>query len=614
MHSLLRLVLSLVAGACGLVLAESFAPAGPSPLENPSVGVPDEWLTTAERTGFRQTPRYDETVAYCRRLAAASDWIDYQSFGTSPQGRPVPLVIVSTEQAFTPEAARRTGKLIVLAQSCIHAGECAGKDASLMLLRDIAVTKSRRELLDHVILLVVPIFSVDGHERFSPHNRINQNGPEAMGWRVTSRNLNLNRDYMKADAVEMRAWLALWNAWQPDLHFDHHSTDGGDWQYDITFTTDQHQAAAPQVAQWLKETLYPQLLPALEADGHLPMTYFTLIDSKDPAKGIRSGGFGPRYSTGYCSIRNRPSFLVETHALKPYRTRVIGHYNIMLRTLEALNRDPEALRRAIQQADEATSRMGAAYDPEFRLPVAITATDESEPFTFKGYAYRQEPSDISGDVRIIYDNTKPIEFETVWRRGTKVAKEVNPPLAYIIPPQWTEVIELVKAHGLRCERLTAAVTAEFESYRFREVSFPPKPYEGRFQPQFVTEPLVEQRAYPAGSVVVPLDQPGAKVAIHLLEPEAPDSLVSWGFFNAIFEQKEYGEHYVLEAMARRMLDADPQLAEEFKAKLDADPDFAANPWARLYFFYQRSPYWDDRLNVYPAARITKRITWRTCEH
>ena len=200
MHSLLRLVLPLVAGACGLVLAESFAPAGPSLLENPSVGVPDKWLTTAERTGFRQTPRYDETVAYCRRLAAASDWIDYQSFGTSPQGRPVPLVIVSTEQAFTPEAARHAGKLIVLAQSCIHAGECAGKDASLMLLRDIAVTKTRRELLDHVILLVVPIFSVDGHERFSPHNRINQNGPEAMGWRVTSRNLNLNRDYMKADA------------------------------------------------------------------------------------------------------------------------------------------------------------------------------------------------------------------------------------------------------------------------------------------------------------------------------------------------------------------------------------------------------------------------------
>ena len=124
-----------------------------------------------------------------------------------------------------------------------------------MLLRDIAITKTRAELLDNVILLVIPIFSTDGHERFSPYSRVNQNGPDQMGWRVTSRNLNLNRDYMKADAVEMRAWLTLWNAWQPDLHLDHHSTDGGDWQYDLLFTTDRHQAAVPQVVTWLNETL-----------------------------------------------------------------------------------------------------------------------------------------------------------------------------------------------------------------------------------------------------------------------------------------------------------------------------------------------------------------------
>ena len=473
MHGLGKIALAVAVFLLGLGhdRVPSAQPADTEQLKLPSVNVPDEWLTLAERTGFVRTPRYDETVAYCRRLAAASPWLDYRSFGRSPEGRELPLMIASKDAAFTPEAARSTGKLVVLAQCCIHAGECAGKDACLMLLRDAAITKTRAGLLDNVVLVVMPIFNVDGHERFGPYSRINQNGPAEMGWRVTSRNLDLNRDYIKADAVEMRAWLAAWNTWRPDFHFDHHTTDGGDWQYDLLFATDRHQCAAPQVARWLDQTLHPKLIRALEADGHIPMTYFSLLDSKDPTKGIRSGGFGPRYSTGYAGIRNRPSILVESHALKSYRTRVIGHYNIMRRTLEIVNRDPQSLRAAVQAADQATVAMGSTYHPDFKLPVAIASSDEPQPFTFKGFAYRRELSEVSGAVRIIYDNTKPVEIETTWTHGTKVAREVNPPLAYIIPPQWTEVIELLRAHGLPCRRITEPLTMDFETYRLENVSF-----------------------------------------------------------------------------------------------------------------------------------------------
>lgn len=587
------------------------AAAEPTASKLPSADVPADWLTKAEQTDFRQTPRYDETIAYCQRLAEASPWIEYRGFGTSPLGREMPLLIASKDRAFTPEAAHKTGKVVVLVQNCIHAGECEGKDASLMLLRDVAVTKTRQELLDNVILLVIPIFNADGHERFGPYSRINQNGPEEMGWRVTSRNLDLNRDYLKADSVEMRAWLGLWNAWQPDLHFDNHTTDGGDWQFDLTFTTDQHSCAAPQVAAWLKDRLYPKLLPALAADGHITAAYFNLVDSLDPSKGIRSGGFGPRYSTGYAATRNRPSILVETHMLKPYRTRVIGQYDMMRCVLEIIGRDPKPLREAVRAADEATVKIGKAYDPGFKLPVAIGPTEESVPFVFRGYEARRELSAISGDVRIIWDTSKPIDVPTVWLSGTRVTKEVNPPLAYIIPPQWTEAIERVKVHGLRAERLLEPVTAEFESYKFSDVSFAKAPYEGRIAVTYQTEPIVEQRTYPAGSVVVRLDQPNAKVAVHLFEPEAPDALVSWGFFDGIFERKEYAESYVLEKLAREMLAADPKLREEFEAKVRTDRAFAADPRARLYFFYERSPYRDRSQNVYPVARITKPLTAKT---
>jgi hypothetical protein len=572
-------------------------------LRNPSPDVPAKWLTLAERTAFRQTPRYEPTIAFCRQLAEASEWIDYQSFGTSPEGREMPLLIASRDQAFDPAAAKAAGKPIVFAQACIHAGECAGKDACLMLLRDIAITQTRSALLDHVTLLVIPIFNVDGHERFGPHSRINQNGPEAMGWRVTSRNLNLNRDYMKADAVEMRAWLALWNAWRPDLHFDHHSTDGGNWQYDVMFATGTHEATSPHVARWLREEIIAELVPALEADGHIPMTYFCLVDSKDPSKGIRSGGFGPRYATGYCTVRNRPSFLVETHMLKSYRTRVIGHYDFMLHVLELVNRRPDSLLKAVRHADEEAMQWGLRYDPGRRLPVAVGRTNESVPFTFKGFAYHTERSNVSGDTRIIYDETRPIDVDTVWYHGTEITKEVVPPLAYVIPRQWKEVIELAEAHGLQLRRLSEPLSAEFETYRFEEVEFPSGPYEGRFEPRYKTVPIKETRTYLPGSALIPLDQVDAKLAVQLFEPEAPDSLVSWAFFNAIFERKEYAEHYVLEALARRMLEEDPKLREEFEARIRSDDEFAENAQARLYFFYERSPYWDDRRNIYPVARI-----------
>lgn len=575
-----------------------------STLKLPSSNVPPDWLTTAEQTGFRETPRYDETIAYCRRLAEASHLIRYSTFGVSPEGRDLPLVVAATDGTFTPQAARAAGKQIVLVQNCIHAGECAGKDASLMLLRDIAVLRTRGELLDHVVLVVIPIYNVDGHERFGPYSRINQNGPAEMGWRVTSRNLNLNRDFVKADAAETRAWLKLWNEWNPDLHFDNHTTDGGDWQYDLMYAADMHAAADPRIAAWLKHTLDATVLPALAADGHITAPYFWLADPRDPAKGIRSGGFSPRFANGYGSIRNRPSILVETHMLKPYRTRVIAHYNIMRRTLEALNREPKSLPAAVAAADEATSRIGSSHDGAHKLPLAVKRTEASVPFSFQGVAYQNELSEVSGDIRTLYDNTTPIEIDTVWFNGEEVSIAVAPPLAYIIPPQWTEVIDLARGHGLTCERLVEEAEIEVESYRFKDVKFGKGPFEGRFRVTFTSEPITERRTYRRGSVLVRLNRPDAKVAMHLLEPDAPDSLVSWGFFTAIFEQKEYAEAYILEVLARKMLASDPELRRAFEQRVHTDADFAADPRARLDYFYERSPFWDKQLNVYPVGRVT----------
>src|SRR5712691_13019545 len=194
--------------------------------QNESRPVAPEWLTHAEKTNYRETPRYAATIEYSKRLDEASPLIKFQTFGKSGEGRDLPLLIAAEGETFTPEAARRVHKAVVLIQACIHAGEPDGKDAGLALLRDIAITKTRTGLLKNVVVLFIPIYNADGHERVSPYNRINQKGPVEMGWRATTTNQNLNRDYMKADAPETRAWLSLWNKWRHDLFIDCHVTDG----------------------------------------------------------------------------------------------------------------------------------------------------------------------------------------------------------------------------------------------------------------------------------------------------------------------------------------------------------------------------------------------------
>ncbi len=560
--------------------------------------LPDEWRTRAERTDYAETARYDETVAFCRKLADFSPYAYFTDFGASGEGRPLPLLILSRGRNFTP-ARNSNGRPRVLLQSCIHAGECEGKDASLALARDILVTGERANLLNGADLLIMPIFNVDGHERFGPHNRLNQNGPREMGWRVTAINLNLNRDYMKADAVEMQCWLRFWTAWQPDVFIDSHTTDGSDCQYDLFYAATTGPELYPGIAAWTRQAWLPDLLAGLAADGHLALEYSFARDERDPAKGfVIPAGATPRYSHGYGALCNRPTMLVEAHALKPYRTRVRATYSVIQHALEAVNRHADELRAAIRAADsQAVAARGAAADGT--IPLRWKLADESRPIVYRGLEQTVRPSAITGSDIIQY-GTRPVDIETTLSDGARVDKSVTPPAAYMIPPQWTEVISRLDLHGVEYFRLSDVRELEVRTYRFREVKFPARSFESRFLPKFEVAAGEQVQYFPAGSVVVPMNQARARIAAGLLEPEAPDSLLAWGFFNAIFEQKEYAEDYIFEPVAQRMLEQHAELRAAFEERLK-DTQFAGDPHARLNFFYERSPYWDAALNLYPVG-------------
>lgn len=565
--------------------------------------IPSEWQTHAEQTDYRETAPYSETIAYAQQLAGASPVLQFESFGKSGEGRDLPLLIGTEGETFTPQAARAAGKAVVLIQACIHAGEPDGKDAGFALLRDIAITKTQPDLLKNVVVLFIPIYNTDGHERSSPYNRINQNGPASMGWRTTTSYQNLNRDYMKADTPETRAWLGLWNRWQPDLFIDCHVTDGADYQYNITYQFEHHEGIPGSILNWEQEVMNGKVFPAMEAEGNVVSWYLEFADNRDFKKGIRDFNGSPRFSTGYVPLRNRPGILIETHMIKDYKSRVIGTYDLLRFALAEVSQHPQKLLEAGKVADDETIARGSRFDPERSYPIDFELTDQATPYNLRALSSKTEMSDVSGETRVIF-GSDPVTMTVPMYNTFSVRTAIIPPLAYIVPPQWQEVITLLKTHGLTLKETSLATTLDVESYRFTEVTWPAGPFEGRFMPRVKAELARERRTFPAGSIVVPLDQKLAKVAINLLEPQAPDSLVAWGFFNAIFEQKEYGEHYVLETLAREMMEKDPKLKAEFQTMLATDSDFAANPAARLEFFYKRSPYWDQQMNLYPVGRVT----------
>lgn len=564
---------------------------------------PDDWSTLAESSGYAQTARYAETLEYARRLAAHSDVLDLQVFGSTPEGRELVVLVASSDRAFTPQAARDTGKEIVLIQAGIHPGEIEGKDAGLALLRDIVVHGEHADLLEHTIVLFIPVFNADGHERFHPYTRINQNGPAESGWRATAQNHNLNRDFLKADSPEMRAWLGLFNAWLPDLFIDTHNTNGADYQYDITWGLEMYPNAHPALVAWQREALLETVFPALEAQGHLLAPYIMLRDGTDPTQGFSVFHSEPRYSTGYSAIQNRPGLLIEMHMLKDYRTRVLGTYNILVECLRYINARPGQLRAVVERADAETAarhRDGGEYALQLEL------SEQSREFEFLGYEFSRVDSDVSGATWIQYHPDRPRSFTVPIWDDMQVTARATTPAAYVIPAALTDIIDRLDLHHIEYRRLDAATTLEVQTWRFDEVSWAPRPFENHHLIRdYSAEPVRRNMTFAAGSVVVPLDQRAANVVMHLLEPHAPDSLLRWGLLDHIFESKEYAEPRVIERMAREMMDADPGLRAAFEQRLAEDEAFAADPRARLYWFYQRTPYFDDRLNIYPIGRLDR---------
>jgi murein tripeptide amidase MpaA len=552
----------------------------------------DPWVTAFEADPAHDfSPDYAATRAWFDRLDAASDLIRIEQFGVSPEGRPIYAVVASKDgAAFDPS------KPVLLAQAGIHPGEIDGKDAGMMLLRDIAFY-GKSDLLDRVNLILIPILSVDGHERASAYSRPNQRGPRIQGWRNTATNQNLNRDYLKLDQPEMRAVRSLIVRYRPDLYVDIHVTDGMDYQYDVTYGYNGENGVysrSPASARWLDEAFKPAVNAALEGSGHIPGELVFGVGD-DPRAGLSDGGLGERFSNGWGSAAHVPTILIENHSLKPYEQRVLGTYVFLEEAMRSLARGGSELRVAIE-ADKALR------------PADIPANFESDPTpvstrAFKGIRYEMYDSPASGRREIRWLGEPDPELWSLPFYGSRPTLTLRRPTAYWVPAHRSDIIERLGLHGIRMEPIEQPRTASVEMLRLQDPKLAPRANEGRVAVT-ISGVTAERRdwTWAPGSVRVPTDQPLGDIVVLLLEPQSSESFFAWGLFPEVLSRVEYIEGYAIAPLAERMLAADPALRAEFEAKLAADPAFAADGDARLAWFYERTPFYDDRYRLYPVAR------------
>ncbi|KAB2840091.1 MAG: hypothetical protein F9K45_09365, partial [Melioribacteraceae bacterium] len=457
-------------------------------------------------------------------------------------------MIISKDKAFTPELAKKTGKPIILLQNGIHSGEIEGKDASMLLLREMLVTKEKEHLLDNVIFIIVPIFNVDGHERRSAYNRINQNGPEIMGWRTTAQNYNLNRDYMKADAPEMRAMISLFNSWVPDIYIDSHTTNGADYQYTVTYIVDRNQNIPAVTQKWIKEKFVPAIENGATNAGFRVSPYVYFEDELE--NGILDFVSTPRFSTGFASLHNRPEVTIETHMLKSFKDRVFSTKAVIEGILELANNEPGELITVNKKADEEVIQKYVKDKNYF--PILFKTSEEYVLLDFKGFKKEMVYSEIMGRTVEKYSDEKT-NLSIPYFNKTFITDSVLVPKFYLIPREWTEVIERLKVHGINLNIVDKETEFKVERYKFYDITFKETPFEGRMIPKFSYNSVIETVKVPAGTIIINPEQRQLGIIMHLLEPKSGDSFISWGFFNQIFEQKEYFDNYSLEPIAKKMI-------------------------------------------------------------
>lgn len=569
-------------------------------LGNPGQDNP-KLITPYEQGNGNQTATYEEAISWYQQLDEAYEEVKMMSYGATDVGRPLHLVVVSTDKDFNPASIHQKNKRVLLIQNGIHPGEPEGIDATMMLVRDYLQDKKLRKQLDNVVLAIIPVYNIGGALNRNSHTRTNQNGPEEYGFRGNARNLDLNRDFIKTDSRNAQTFHQIFREWDPDVFMDNHTSNGADYQHVMTLIATQHNKLHPALAGYLSGKMVPTLYKGMEQDK-FPMVPYMNHVGDTPEQGIIGFMESPRYATGYTALYHTIGFVPETHMLKPFKQRVQATYKLMENMIKTVHRDADEIGKLRQQA-----KQQSLTQKQFALDWKLDTTKVTQ-IPFLGYAAKYKPSEVSGHERLYYDRKEPYKTKLNYYDAFTPTVTVQKPVAYIIPQAWREVIERLKLNKVEMQQLQRDTTITLDTYYITDYKTGQRPYEGHYLHTNVSmETKRMPRQFFRGDYVVYLNQPSNRFLVETLEPQAVDSYFNWNFFDSILMQKEYFSSYVFEDLAATYLKQNPELRQKLEARKKQDPEFAKSARAQLDFVYRNSPHYEYTHQMYPVGRLMQDV-------
>ncbi len=504
-------------------------PAPQTPVQ-PAV-IPEQLLTVAEKSNFTATSRYHEVLNFISELQKISPNLIVEDIGQTAEGRRIPMLIISNPPVHAPQAARNLKKTVVYIQANIHAGEVEGKEASLMLAREILMNPSH-PYPSHLVVLIVPNLNADGNERISPDNRRQQPGPEqGVGVRQNAMNLDLNRDAIKLESPEMRAVVQnILNRWDPALVVDCHTTDGAYHEETVTYSWPLNPNSDQELLAYQRDVMLPAIVKTMKDKYNtLAVPYGMFRDWRDPSKGWVTFEPQPRYFTNYTGLRNRLSILDENYVHADYKTRVMSCFYFLKAILDYSSLRAAEIQKLVEEADRRTIQLG--LNPEGRsLAVEYDLQPLPKPVTINAYELEVIERQGGGFPQLKpTDRKKPVTVP--YFADYRPRRTVPFPFAYLIPVPDPEIKEKLLTHGLLVESLTEEVSLEVEIFMPKELKGAERPFQGHRLNQVKGEYKKETRKFPAGTLLIRTAQPSGILAAYLLEPESDDGLVVWNFFD-----------------------------------------------------------------------------------
>ncbi len=547
------------------------------------------------------TATYQEVIAYYQKIAKTSPQIKLFNYGTTDVGLPLTLIVLSHDGVFNPSTIKKQDKRVLLINNGIHPGEPEGIDATMMLTRDLL---KKHAIPNNLVICMVAVYNIDGCLNRGV-SRINQNGPIAYGFRGNYRNLDLNRDFIKADSKNALALEEIINTWKPDVFLDNHTSDGADYQYVMTLIETQKDKQNPILANYTSKVLTPGLYAGIKNKG-FEMIPYGAGENGLPDSGIVSFLELPRFATGFTAQRNIISYITETHMLKPFDKRVYATYTFMEILIDLIKKDAKNIGDLKLKADEQVSSQ-----QNFALNWELDTT-KVDTITFKGYTASYKPSEVSQQTRLYYDRDKPYTKTIKYFDNYKASDSVKKPWAYIIPQAWGKVIDLFRLNGVKMRRLNNDTTLNLEMYYINDYKTVSKPYEGHYLHSKVNLIPVETKVkFYKGDYVVMVNQPLNRYIVETLEPKGVDSFFAWNFFDSVLGEKEYFSDYVFEDVAADLLKKDPALKAKLEEEKLKNPQLAGSAKQQLYFVYRYSPYFEKTYLRYPIGRILSALNLNT---